>query len=156
MQCRLLGLCQTLKSRQRLFNNFKSLSVWGSHPNSLCYSKKYLLQSVFSPAFLILSYPATLHCYSPFLLAKCFMQTYRPLESQKITALTEMNLLPESCQEQSLGTKQCEDPFIPRNRQGHNVSALLDKCWLKFAMPEFNSLLSQLHQLTHFRCGPEH
>lgn len=156
MRCRLLGLCQTLKSRQRLFNNFKSLSVGGSPPNSLCYSKKYLFQSAFSPAFLIFSFPATLHCNSPFFLANSFMQTHWPLESQKLAALTEVNLLPETCQEQSLGSKQCEDPFIPRNGQGRYVSTLSEKCCLKFAMPEFNSLLSQLQQLSHFRWCPEH
>lgn len=74
--------------------------------DGLCYSKTYLLQSASAAGFLILSNPATLHCNSPFLLVKYFMQTYQPLGSQEIVALTEVNLLPESCEEQSLGSKQ--------------------------------------------------
>lgn len=51
-------------------------------------------------------------------------------------------------------TESSEDPLIPRKGQGHSDSALLHKCYLKFATPEVSFLLSQFNQLIHFRCAP--
>lgn len=114
----------------------------------ICCSHSLLL------VFLPYSSPATLHCNSQFLLAKYFMQTYQPLGSQEIAALTPVRAV-SPCEPSSRVRWTAESGQkvvkIPQSLGKVRVimARLSEDCHTRSFLPSL-----QFNQLINFRCVP--